>query len=265
MNKFLLVDVNGIGRGKRFASLDVIGAGARAIAGVLEKHDLPVELEPFHDLLRKPSILRNYDVLLVSAMTVDLPAARQVGHLWHKIAGNKPTIIGGGIACDPREALLDAGYDICVTGEGEETLECLLKNPLGEKSQEHLKGVQGIAYKHGGRIIQNELRSIMSRQNYDSYTPSSRIIKCYPLYFACRVYVEVLRGCSNFYRTSIKIAKKKECTHCDKCRSGSLSQRLNCPSKIPPGCGYCSVPSVFGSPRSRSTKKIVEEVDRLIS
>jgi radical SAM superfamily enzyme YgiQ (UPF0313 family) len=198
-------------------------------------------------------------------MTVDLPAARQVRYLWRKAARNKPAIIGGGIACDPYEALLDAGYDICVIGEGEETLEDLIKIFLGEKSQESLKEVQGIAYKHGGQIIQNRLRPILSRQKYDLYTPSSRIIKRYPLYFACRVYVEVLRGCSNFYRTSIKLADKKQCTHCDKCRSGSLSQRLNCPSIIPPGCGYCSVPSVFGPPRSRSTEKIVEEVDRLIS
>ena len=263
--KFLLVDVNGIGRGKRFATLDVIGAGARAIAGVLEQQDLPVELESFNNILRKPSILRNYDALLVSAMTVDMPAARQVRYLWHRAARNKPAVIGGGIACNPHEALLDAGYDICVIGEGEETLEDLLKILLGGKSPEHLKEVQGIAYKHGGHIIQNTLRSMMSRQKYDSYTPSSKIIKDYPLYFACRVYVEVLRGCSNFYRTSLKLANKKECTHCDKCRSGPLGQRLDCPLKIPPGCGYCSVPNVFGPPRSRSTNKIVEEIDRLIS
>jgi len=264
VTRFLLVDVNGIGRGKRLATLDVIGAGARSIAGVLEKKGLSVELVSFEDLLKNPASTQNYDVLLVSAMTVDLTAARKVRNLWSKVAGNKISVIGGSIACDPNDALLKAGYDICVIGEGEETLEDLLKFLQDEGSSTHLKEVEGIAYKHMGRISYNHTRPLMPRQKYDSYTPSTRIIKYYPIYFACRVYVEVLRGCSNFYRTSLKLPDKKQCIHCYKCRTGPLRDRLDCPFDIPPGCGYCSVPTVFGPPRSRSIGKIVKEINALI-
>jgi radical SAM superfamily enzyme YgiQ (UPF0313 family) len=33
---------------------------------------------------------------------------------------------------------------------------------------------------------------------------------------------------------------------------------------VPPGCGYCSVPSLFGPPKSRSAEKIHEEVESLL-
>jgi tRNA-2-methylthio-N6-dimethylallyladenosine synthase len=44
-----------------------------------------------------------------------------------------------------------------------------------------------------------------------------------------------------------------------------LEGRYNCPLGVPPGCGYCSVPSSYGPPKSRSVTKIIEEVRRLLS
>ena len=56
-----------------------------------------------------------------------------------------------------------------------------------------------------------------------------------------------------------------ECTGCGKCREGGLEERYYCPAGVPPGCGYCSVPSMFGPPKSRSVDGIVGEVGELIS
>ena len=79
-----------------------------------------------------------------------------------------------------------------------------------------------------------------------------------------RVYVEVVRGCSNFYRPSIPLPNGTKCINCGKCFKGDLEERLECPLNIPPGCGYCSVPSLFGPARSRPKDKIVSEVKELI-
>ena len=74
----IIVDALGAGRGRRLATVDVIGSGPRAVAGVLEKHDLDVNVYPVHVVLSKPELLAKASALFVSAMTVDVPAARKV-------------------------------------------------------------------------------------------------------------------------------------------------------------------------------------------
>ena len=75
--------------------------------------------------------------------------------------------------------------------------------------------------------------------------------------------MEILRGCSNYYRTEIPLPDGRSCTGCGACRSGPLEARYYCPVGIPPGCGYCSVPSLFGPARSRSAARIRREVEEL--
>jgi radical SAM superfamily enzyme YgiQ (UPF0313 family) len=43
-----------------------------------------------------------------------------------------------------------------------------------------------------------------------------------------------------------------------------LEERYDCPNGISPGCGYCSVPSLFGPPKSRSIERIIGEIKELL-
>jgi radical SAM superfamily enzyme YgiQ (UPF0313 family) len=54
------------------------------------------------------------------------------------------------------------------------------------------------------------------------------------------------------------------CSECSNCDSDDADLRLDCPENIPPGCGFCSVPNTWGSPRSRSIDTIVKEIEDLL-
>ena len=79
----LLIDCLGTLRGARPATLDVIGAGPRAIAGVLEAAGCDVELATPGRVLRAGKrVLKRFDVLFLSAMSSDLAAAWRVTRRW---------------------------------------------------------------------------------------------------------------------------------------------------------------------------------------
>jgi len=261
--KPLIVDALASGRGEKASTRDVIGAGPRSVAGVLEGRGIEVRIRQAEELLGRGAHPQGHDLLLISGMTPDLPAVRRVIRGWRK-AGGGPVIVGGPIASDPRDALIRAGGDIAIIGEGEETLEELLDLGILEAPNlrdERLGEVRGVAYLDGGDVRVNPLRPFMRRPAYDSYMPSIERIMDYPLYRAARVYVEVLRGCSNYRRARVD----GRCMGCKRCSEGTLTERYDCPVGIPPGCGYCSVPGLYGPPRSRSRGRIVEEVKGLIS
>ena len=265
----LLVDCLGTIRGSRPATLDVIGAGPRAVAGVLEDLGCDVELTTPLAALRARRAMRKYDILLLSAMSTDLAAAWRVARAWRRQRGRKPIILGGPACADPVRALERVGCDICVVGEGEWAIMELWSSGLSDgrlPSHEELLAIRGIAFRaRGGRICLTELRPASTRQELSKLPPPSwEVLKGYPFYWACRVYVEVLRGCSNYYRTTLPLPDGRACSDCGACRSGPLRERYYCPEGIPPGCGYCSVPSLFGPSRSLPVERIREDVRALI-
>jgi radical SAM superfamily enzyme YgiQ (UPF0313 family) len=107
------------------------------------------------------------------------------------------------------------------------------------------------------------MRPVQSREVFSEYKPSTDVIIGYELYKSARVYVEVLRGCSNYHRARIG-PMGDSCTFCEQCTESGLTERYDCPVGIPPGCGYCSVPSLYGPPKSRPVEFIVDEVWRLL-
>jgi tRNA A37 methylthiotransferase MiaB len=123
--------------------------------------------------------------------------------------------------------------------------------------------IKGLAFKDE-EVKVNPLRPVTSRRILEEFTPSTSVIMDYPLFRSSRVYVEVVRGCSNYSRAMLA-ADTKICDGCHRCTSEDFEKRYMCPQGVPPGCGYCSVPSLFGPPRSRSTDKIVSEVKDLLS
>ena len=260
----LIVDALASGKGSRLATRDVIGAGPRAIAGVLESSKHMPKLAPVAAVLEGRVDLREYDALLVSGMTSDLTAIRRSVSRWKK-ESEGPVLIGGPVSSEPERVIEKTKADLVVLGEAEMTLTELLNLGLSEAytpSENDLKSVQGIAYIGQEGAIFTGLRPGMKRSVYDSLDPSTGVITDYPLFRSARVYVEVLRGCSNYHRTTL--SSENSCSGCDLCREGSMEERYYCPDGIPPGCGYCSVPSLFGPPRSRSVKKVVDEILRLL-
>jgi len=268
--EFLVVDCLGVGRSKegtRFATRDVIGAGPRAIVGILERHRLETSLVECSSVFQRPKDLEKFDVLLLTGMSVDIPALRRTSRHWRSARGDKPLLVGGPVSADHFQAVATSGCDICVIGEAEETLEQLLESGLskGELPEiDEMTRIKGIAFRDRGTIVTTGLRRPMTRKRFNQFRPSTRVVTMYRGYQAARVYVEVVRGCSNYLRTSLQLHDGRVCSHCEVCSSGALANRNDCPLEIPPGCGYCGVPSFFGPSRSRDVADIKREVSELL-
>jgi tRNA-2-methylthio-N6-dimethylallyladenosine synthase len=255
--KALIVDALASRKGERKASKDVIGAGPRALVGLLETRGIVASIVEAETIIAR-GFAESFDLLLVSGMTGDIPAIRKVV----TILKGGPVVLGGPVTSDPVQAMGKTGCDYAIIGEGEETLNELLNMGLGlgELGGAQLRGIKGVAFKSMEGVEFTPLRRVMPRTIFDGFRPSTAAIRGYALHRSARVYVEVLRGCSNYNRAIIE----GNCESCGLCRSGGLTERYDCPLGTPPGCGYCSVPSLFGPPKSRSVSKIKEEVVGLL-
>jgi radical SAM superfamily enzyme YgiQ (UPF0313 family) len=269
-----IVDALGSGSEVRYSSRDAVGCGPRRIAGVLESNDLAVKIMVAEDVINKPSLTDGFDLLMVSAMSIDKKAVNKIINIWRNKHGDKPAIIGGPIASEP-EGLLCSGYNVVVVGEGESSLLELLRAGLRNGLlptrfnqtiiQEGTAHKTGIENQTGAHHVTDARFDFTHKQEMlDLYDPSTRCIRDYPAYHALKFYVEVVRGCSNFLRTSMSLPDGRKCIDCQKCNSGGLQDRIECPVEIPPGCGFCAVPGLFGCSRSRDEGKIVKEVRALI-
>lgn len=246
---FLILDALASGEGKRLSSLDVIGAGPRLIAGILERFGLEYKIIRVEDFLGKRKPFGG--VCLVSAMSMDEVAVSKASRL---LKGVK--ILGGPITSDPG-IVRRLGFDIGVWGEGEVPIELLLRRELTNGSLPDTHGIPNLILRDG---TVSELR-YLSREEFLTFKPSVNAIRFYrtiPHYKCSRVYVEVVRGCSNFNRPKL-LAKESVCESCSHCYSEKLGV-LRCPQGIPPGCGYCSIPSLYGPPKSRDERSLLEEI-----
>ncbi len=267
MTKALIVDCLGRGLGKRLSTVDVIGAGPRVVAGILERNKVYTRLTTYENFVKTKVFVKNFDMLLISAMSTDIGAVEKAIAFWRKHEEKRKPIIIGGPLVFGIDKIKHLDFDIAVYGEGEETLNELLTTGLkdGElPSSDVMRKIKGIVIKNkSGEIFFTGKRKFLSRTLLDKYMPSTRIVKDYPIYWASRIYVEILRGCSNFYRPLIVLPRNAKC--CNLCFEGPLEFRTECPYNIPPGCGYCSVPALYGPSRSRSIGTIFEEIKGLIN
>ncbi|MBS7248926.1 MAG: radical SAM protein [Candidatus Freyarchaeota archaeon] len=259
--RFLLVDATGAGSGIRGLARDVIGSGARVIAGVLEKMGGTVKIMVPESFFEARSRLSEFDVLMCGGMSMDIPAMTKIARIWKRWNGG--VCIAGGPASLEAEKLLQGGYDLVLVGEAEDTVADLFAKGLSDgklPDEEELRRIHGVSFtfKTSGSFCSGV------RRTTGRWEPSVERIKDYPLYKVARVYVWCVRGCSNFYRTRIPLPDGRRCVECGRCTSGPLKDRLTCPANIPPGCGYCSVPNVYGPPRSRDVESILSEVEGLL-
>ncbi len=259
-----MVDVNARGSGTRYSTLDVIGVGPRLITSLMKLYNIDATLIPYECLISNPSIVDRYNAIALSFMVSDFGAVRKAISLWRR-RRNGLVILGGPGTLDPRIEQLE--YDIAIVGEAEVPLTSLFKlysgftHFLEAHSSGNTHTIPGILIKGSPKFSQT-LAPWAPRDLLNSVKTSVPDIRNYPFFWASRIYVEVVRGCSNFYRP--KFTSSTKCIECSKCRKGPLAQRLACPLNIPPGCGYCSVPLIHGPPRSRNPDVIEREVRELV-
>ncbi len=258
----LIVDALGTGSGRRRFSRNSIGSGPRAIAGVLERLDYTVKIMTGEFALLHPRKLFSATNLAISGMTMDMPAIFKIVKKWYK-RRDRRVLIGGPVTSDPSHILSKDKRSILVIGEGERTVFELAKSGFFEGKRLDLYNQKGIAF-FDNKVIETQSQELLSQDEYDNFIPSTQRIVDYPYYRASKIYVNVLRGCSNFYRTTLTLANGKKCIDCKLCFSGPLELRMKCPVDIPPGCGFCSVPNVWGAPRSRSKWSIIKEIEELV-
>jgi radical SAM superfamily enzyme YgiQ (UPF0313 family) len=259
----LIVDALSAGEGRRTSSRDSIGCGPRTIAGVFELHSISCRIMRAESFFKQKQSLKKYTHLAISAMSMDKPIVQRVVNTWKKTKNGK-IIIGGPISTDT-SVLQSIKPNLVVIGEGEVTLDRLLQSNFLDEEIE-LDEIPGIAYLVDGNVKTTVRREFLdSKTLSEKYIPSAVRVTDYAGFKASKVYVEVLRGCSNFRRTKLKLPDGRVCTDCSNCDSDNLEERINCPEEIPPGCGFCSVPNSWGPPRSREKNVIVKEIEDLLT
>ena len=259
----LIVDALSAGKGRRTSSRDSIGCGPRTIAGVFELRSIPCRIMRVERLFNQKSNLKNFNHLAISAMSMDLPIVRKAVQYW-KSKKKGRIVIGGPIANEPT-VLQSVRPDLIVIGEGEATLDELIQSNYFDEKIE-LDEIPGIAYLEENNLKLTNPRDFLDTKTFSQkYIPSAVRVTDYPGFKASRVYVEVLRGCSNFKRTKLELPDGRKCSECSNCDSSNLAERIDCPEDIPPGCGFCSVPNSWGAPRSREKNVIVKEIEDLLT
>jgi radical SAM superfamily enzyme YgiQ (UPF0313 family) len=261
----LIVDASGAGRGKRLFTRDAIGCGTRSIGGVLRQNSISFQIQLAEEVLKR-GFPREFTSLFISGMSMDKPAIQKLITKWRKCFQGK-VFIGGPVASELMATLQIFRPDILVIGEGEITLKELIKagifNPqFNRKELDKIRGIGFFKANGDGQI--NAFRPYSSKEEFQQFQPDTKCITDYPNFFFSKVYVECVRGCSNFLGTKIELPDGRQCIDCGHCGGEDLEARANCPSQIPPGCGFCSVPSLFGPARSRQESKIVDEITALL-
>ncbi|MHA1910602.1 MAG: B12-binding domain-containing radical SAM protein [Candidatus Kariarchaeaceae archaeon] len=276
----LIIDSLGAGIGRRMFTRDVIGAGTRTLAGVFEVHSPSSKLA----ILNAEVILESSgidaikklgyglpDLILITGMSMDLEAIMLVNKRLMTISPKPLILLGGPILTDPHphnSSFLN-NFTAGIVGEGEPALIRLIHlwNDLQLDSLDilsFLHSLPGVVWMTNGSLQFGASKVAVSSSLFLSQTPSFERIIDYPNYRSARVYVEIGRGCSNFNRSPL-VRDAFQCQDCGNCESSDPELKALCPDDIPPGCGYCSVPSLFGYSRSRSITSILSEVQGLVN
>jgi len=171
-DRVLILDALSAGSGQRRSSRDSIGCGPRSVAGIFERHNIQCRIYRVEEIFEKRTLLRKFDHVAISAMTMDFPAVSKFVKLWRGSRTQGRILIGGPISADP-QSLNNLTPDAIVIGEGEATLEELVTKKFFEKYVD-LSEVRRVAYPVSGRIVVTEPRPFIPPKILsDRYRPST--------------------------------------------------------------------------------------------
>ncbi|MHA2351774.1 MAG: hypothetical protein ACXABX_01480, partial [Candidatus Thorarchaeota archaeon] len=175
--RVLIVDALSAGSGQRTSSRDSIGCGPRTVAGVFETHRIQCTIRRVEEVLTKKSILKRYDHLAVSAMTMDQVAVQKMVKLWRQYRQKGRVLLGGPIAAEPDIILRQIRPDVLVVGEGEATLDELLERDFLEENVE-LSDIHGIGFLKSDKPHLNQTRVLISSQELSErfHSSTARIV-----------------------------------------------------------------------------------------
>ncbi|MCD6300520.1 MAG: B12-binding domain-containing radical SAM protein [Staphylothermus sp.] len=260
--KFIVIDALARAGGERYSTHDVVGAGPRIVAGIIYEKGFKVDLKAYEAVLDDPSLLKRYDYILISAMSQDKGALERIIKIAKKNNPKSKIVVGGPISFEYKDILKKySEIDYIIIGEAEIPLTKFLEEI--NSGNPKFKEVPSLAFRNNNEVYLTSPPVHTPREIISMNKPWVFIENSYPNYRIYRYYVEVVRGCSNFYRPLL-VDDKYKCVECMVCRNAPLKYRLKCPANIPPGCGFCSVPNLFGPARTRSIDNIVEEISSLI-
>ncbi|MHA1684343.1 MAG: B12-binding domain-containing radical SAM protein [Promethearchaeota archaeon] len=273
MMQFLLIDALTLGVGKRNFTRDFIGAGPRMVAAAIRAgtHDVTlVRGEKFLENSRQ--LVKTHDACFISAMSMDWPSVARIASTWKKL-GKGLLILGGPIALDYPRLLKSPNIDAVFVGEVEAILPKVLQDDfvnlddprtlppcfLGKES-----GVP--SYERVDRLLTAHRAPIPIIERMD---PAIDLISSYQNYWASRIYIECMRGCSNYSHARIPgltgVGTTGGCIQCGYCNDlSNLALDHVCPSGILPGCGFCSTVPVQGQVRSFNVNHILVQVRKSI-
>lgn len=268
--KALIIDSITLGEGRRDLTRDFIGAGPRMVAATIraKNQGFQVMIARGEDFLRsRGRIARDYDACFVSAMTMDKPSVSTISRTWKMVNPDRPLIVGGPVALEPAMLLRNPAIDAVVPGEVERILfdaidvvdtgDMLNIVPEGFITRANLRGNETPHFSPATWPTTSFIE-----QNID---PAIDLLRSFDNFWAARVYIECLRGCSNYARARIGSGGDQTCDDCGFCDTeGEYNLDFSCPANIAPGCGFCSTAAVSGPVRSFSEAYIINQIARCI-
>ena len=163
-----------------------------AVRGALERDGIPEDVDTFflrprEDIKEVKGLTGKYDRSLI-CYSFTTPQGRavekEVTALKNYLSRQQGVILlaGGPHPSGAIKQTLDMGFHCVVKGEGEETFPRLVQSL---KEQRDVKEIQGISYKHDGRIISNPAPPSIDLDLYPPFAPQSRMFG----------KIELSRGC----------------------------------------------------------------------
>lgn len=204
----------------------------------IEVIDVYAEQIYYKDLFEK---LKNkkFDVIGISALVTHYKYLKWITKKIKKINPECRIVVGNGIASACDKTILENinEVDVCVRGEGEETMRELI-----HKNFHDLENIKGITFRQNNKITKNQNRDLI--QNIDALgMPPFHLFKM-------ELYLK-----AKFYETGmINLREQME----DKnIKTFSMITARGCPYN----CNFCG--KIIPSCRLRSIEKIVEEIKHL--
>ncbi|MHA1562458.1 MAG: hypothetical protein ACTSPA_10075, partial [Promethearchaeota archaeon] len=252
-----------VGDGKRIFTRDFIGAGPRFVAGFIENisnGEVKTTLIRGETIIsEKTEILKQFPIICLSSMTMDLRFTQRLLNLWsdyHPNPSNRLAIIGGPITSDDNLLYKIKNVDLSINGVGEfalaalfqknlSTIEQNLRNSDDQKWKSALfssipsalfSSIPGVSFIQLNEISRTPKNLPTENKWFASTSGYPKKLKSYKDYKSARIFVETLRGCSNFRRTGLELKNKKLCldNSCNICREENFKTQMNCPIQIAP-------------------------------